>query len=197
MRALAVAVVVTAMMTLSAPKAEAVPVTFDFEGLTDLSELGAQLGGPLGISFTNAVVLTAGASLNEFDFPPQSGIQVVADVLGPLTMSFGSTITSFSGFFTYTEQLTLTALFQGAVVGQILSAPGSNVATFGGTPNEFLTLSGFNFDTLLVTGNAAGGSFTLDVATADFVENVPEPSTLSLAGIGILSLWRYRRSKKA
>jgi hypothetical protein len=195
MRALAVAAGAPALQTFAAPTAGAVPVTFDFEGLTDLSELGAQLGGPLGISFTNAVVLTAGASLNEIDFPPQSGAQVVSDLLGPMTLSFGSTITSFTGYFTYTEQLTLTALFQGAVVGQILSAPGSNIVTLGGTPNEFLTLSGFNFDTLLVTGNAGGGSFTLDVATADFLENVPEPSTLTLAGIGMLSLWRYRRSR--
>ena len=55
----------------------------------------------------NAIILTAGISLNEFEFPPHSGVNVVSDNNGPMTIDFATPIVSFSGYFTYAEPLTL------------------------------------------------------------------------------------------
>ncbi len=54
---------------LAMPAAGAV---VDFEGLNDLDPVSAQYAG---LTFTNATALTAGMSLNEFEFPPQLGCQ--------------------------------------------------------------------------------------------------------------------------
>ncbi len=65
MRALTTVLLVSTCAHLSAAT-----LTFDFEALDDGTTLSAQLPG---VTFANAVVLTAGLSLNEFDFPPASG----------------------------------------------------------------------------------------------------------------------------
>jgi hypothetical protein len=45
--------------------AQADPVTIDFEGLTDSTAVTTQYSG---LIFINATILTAGVSLNEFEF---------------------------------------------------------------------------------------------------------------------------------
>ena len=80
--------------------------TIDFEGLADSTILTNQYPG---ITFTNAIILTAGISLNEFEFPPHSGVNVASDNNGPITIVFSSPVLSFSGYFTYVEPLTLDA----------------------------------------------------------------------------------------
>src|SRR4051812_25425006 len=54
----------------------AVATTLDFENLTDSDALTTQYSG---LAFSTAIVLTAETSLNEFEFPPQSGVNVVSD----------------------------------------------------------------------------------------------------------------------
>src|SRR5580698_1855718 len=53
-----------------------------------------------GLTFTNTTVITAGISLNEFEFPPRSGSNVAFDDGGPITIAFASPTSSFSGYFT-------------------------------------------------------------------------------------------------
>ena len=46
--------------------------TLDFESLSDGDAVTNQFIGE-GVTFSNASILTAGVSLNEFEFPPKSG----------------------------------------------------------------------------------------------------------------------------
>lgn len=54
--------------------------TVEFEGFADSTVLSAQLPG---LTVSNAIVLSAGISLNEFEFPPRSGANVASDSGGP------------------------------------------------------------------------------------------------------------------
>jgi len=49
--------------------------TLDLEGFPDSTILGTQSPG---VTFTNTIILSAGISLNEFEFPPHSGVNVVS-----------------------------------------------------------------------------------------------------------------------
>src|SRR5262245_58531052 len=91
---------------LFSPALWADSVTINFEGLPDLTRVTNQYAG---VVFSNAAIATAGVSLNEFDFPPHSGSNVVFDNGGPIAIIFTSAATAFSGFFTYAAPLTLTA----------------------------------------------------------------------------------------
>src|SRR5262245_61969939 len=85
--------------------ASASPVVLDFENLLD----GTPVGGSVpGLTFVNALVLTAGISVNEFEFPPHSGQNLVFDDGGPISIQFSSPVRSFSGFFTYLAPIALT-----------------------------------------------------------------------------------------
>ena len=82
-------------------------VTIDFEGLADGASITAQYSS-LGVTFANASAISAGLSLNESDFPPHSGSNVIVDSGGPIMGVFASPVDSFGGFFTYTQAITLT-----------------------------------------------------------------------------------------
>src|SRR5579862_8498482 len=81
--------------------------TIDFEGFPDSTPVTTQYAG---LVFSNATIISAGTSLNELEFPPTSGINVVFDDGGPMSITFLTPVTAFSAFFTYSEQLTLTAI---------------------------------------------------------------------------------------
>jgi hypothetical protein len=159
-----------------------VPLAADiltFEGFSDSTSLTSQYPG---LTFQSATVITAGISLNEFEFPPHSGINVVFDDGGPISILFASPIIGFSGYFTYGLPLTLNAFDSGSnQVGQALSLFSSNLALSGDTgssPNEFLSLSfAAGISSVTITGDPAGGSFVLDDAT---FTPVPEPNSLVL-----------------
>ena len=113
-----------------------------FEGFPDSTILTNQYPG---LTFTNAIILSAGISLNEFEFPPHSGTNVAVDNGGPITIDFARPVTSFGGYFTYLEPLTLAA-FNASDLQVITasSAFSSNDALFGDTgssPNEFIDVS--------------------------------------------------------
>src|ERR1700722_13497991 len=92
----ACALACTAFLAASPAKATLI----DFEGLPDSTVVTNQYAGLL---FSNAVILTAGFSLNEFEFPPHSGVNVLSDNGGPISITFDGPVLSFSGFFTYVE----------------------------------------------------------------------------------------------
>ena len=71
------------------------PIVLGFESLPG----GTPVGGSFpGLTFANAVALTAGISLNEFEFPPHSDHNVAFDEGGPVTVQFANTVGSFSVF---------------------------------------------------------------------------------------------------
>jgi len=158
-----------------------------FDGLSDGATLTNQYAG---LTFSNAIVLTAGVSLNEFEFPPHSGTNVVSDNGGPMFISFSTPVESFSGYFTYAEPLTIDA-FGAAnnLLTSVTSAFSNNetLSVFGSSPNELLKLSSASGISLVaITGDPAGESFTLDDATYGTTSpTVPEPSSLSLCLVGL------------
>lgn len=185
------------LLSLLAPAIVAAStVTIDFEGLTDGTILTTQYSG---VTFSNAIILTAGISLNEFEFPPHSGTNVVSDNGGPMWISFSTPIKNFSGYFTYAEPLTINAFGPGnALLASVTSAFSNNEA-FSGVPgsssDEFLQISASaGIAYVKITADLAGGSFALDdAAISDGTSAVPEPSGLTLVAFGTLVLATGRR----
>ena len=167
--------------------------TIDFEGLDDLTAVTNQYAS-LGITFSGATVLTAGMSLNEFEFPPHSGSNVAFDETGPISISFASPVSSFGAYFTYAMPVTVEAYDSGAnLVGLATSAFFANMALsgdLGSSPNEFLQIIyAGGISSLTITGDADfGGSFTMDDVTYDSSTPIPEPSTIFLIGTCVIAM---------
>jgi hypothetical protein len=139
--------------------------------------------------------------LNEIDFPPHSGVNVVFDDGGPITVSFATPVAAVGAFVTYTEGVTLTALdASDTPLGVVHSAFTNNTATGGdpgSMPNEFLQISSvLGISSVTFAGDPDGGDFVLDDLTftpqTEGAAIVPEPRTLALLGGG-LSLLLGRR----
>jgi hypothetical protein len=148
-----------------------------------------------GLLFSNTVVLTAGISLNEFEFPPFSGTNVASDLGGPMTIVFSSPIIDFKGHFTYGVTLTVSAS-----VGTKASLFSSNEGLSGdagSSPNEIIEISSAaGFTKVVITGDPAGGSFVVDDISV--VSAVPEPGggpLLVLLGLAGAIYVRTRRSR--
>ena len=183
----------------STPMLHAGTVVIDFEtfpdstSIVDSTPITTQFPG---LTFSNTTVLTAGISLNEFEFPPHSGSNVAFDDGGPITIAFVGPILNFGGFFTYSEPMTLAAFdSSSAEVASATSAFSSNLALsgdVGSSPNEFLSISFPNgISSVTITGDPAGGSFTMDDAT--YTSAVPEASSIFLLLTGTAGLLAFRK----
>jgi hypothetical protein len=185
---------------LFASPASAVPITYDFEEFLDGDSVSTLLA-PLGatVTITNAAAITAGISLNDFDFPPVSGSNVIFDSGGAVSVAFSQAVSSFSGFFTYNAPVSVTAFLGGVQVGLLTSAFTENYVSSGNAANEFLELAGVGlFDSVVIAGDSGGGSFVLDDMTIDVPEqtsSVPEPGTLSLLALGAAAALLRRRTR--
>lgn len=174
-------------------------IVINFEGLSDLESVTTQYPG---LTFSNTLALlsiTAGGSLNEIDFPPHSGVTVVIDDGGAISVSFATPILSFGGYFTYVAPLSLQA-YDGLdnLLASAFSASSTNLEFYGGTPNEFIQVAfAGGISKVIITGDPGGGSFALDDATytTPNASTVPEPSTilLVLAGVPVICLASMRR----
>lgn len=103
----------------------------NFEGLLDGTDVATQYTG-LGVTFANAQAITSGLSLNEFEFPPHSGVNVVYDTGSGIRLSFASPVTQLGGFFTYATRLTLLAFdSQGTQIASASSLFVDNLALSG------------------------------------------------------------------
>ena len=166
--------------------ASALAATLDFESLADLESVGQQFAAS-GVTFSNAIALTAGLSVNEVDVPPHSGSVVISDDGGPMTLTFTNAVQQVGGFFTYAAPLTLNAYdAAGHWLGSIGSAFSNNTTLLGAAgsmPNEWLQLSAAaGMARLTISGDAAGGSFVLDDLS---ITPVPEPAAAWLLVIGL------------
>jgi hypothetical protein len=157
--------------------------TIGFEGFPDSTILTTQFPG---LTFTNAIILTSGISLNEFNFPPHSGVNVVSDNNGPITIDFSTPITSFSGYFTYLEPLNLDAFnASDTEVATATSSFSNNLACLAGPPcpgdpgsssNEFIQVAfAGEISSVTLTADLLGGSFTMDDLT--YTSAIPEPGS--------------------
>jgi hypothetical protein len=164
-------------------------ITIDFETLTEGISVDAAFDPD--VTFSNAVVLTAGSSLNEIDFPPHSGTNVVFDSGSPIRLDFADPVSSFSAFFTYATAVTLQFYdFSSTLLGAVSSVADNNTTSGTGLTNELLAgaFAGTSFVT--ITGAASGSSFVLDDVVFETIENqaVPEPASAPLLVAGILFL---------
>jgi hypothetical protein len=183
-------------LALSLPLHARALATIDFEGLPDGTVLNTQFAG---LTFSHALALEAGISLNEFEFPPHSGTLVASDDGGAIELVFAAPATAVTAFFTYNTALTLTAFDSSnnvvAVAGSLF---GSNLALSGApgsSANEPITLSfAAGFSRLVIAGDPAGGSYTMDDLS---VSVVPEPGSalLLLAGGPLLMAAVARRRR--
>lgn len=150
----------------------------DFEGLPDSYTLTSDLPGA---SFTGATILTAGLGLNEVDFPPTSGDNVVAGLAGILSILFDTPASAVSGYFTYASTLHFIGKNgSGTVLFDAFSPTASNLGLAG-----FLSWTALDLLTLEITSGDTS-AFTiddLDVTSAS--GSVPEPASLLLAMLGL------------
>ncbi len=175
--------------------------TITFDGFSDSAILTNQYPG---LTFANTIILTAGISLNEFEFPPHSGVNVASDNAGPITISFATAINNFSGYFTYSQPLTIDAFNSAKKLLTTKTSLFSNNQALSGVagshPNELDTISFVSgISEITITGNPSGGSFVMDdISYSTNASTTPEPSTVPLfiAGIGCLCLIRIRRRRK-
>lgn len=175
-------------------------IEIDFESLPDSTIITNQYPG---LTFRNAIILTAGISLNEFEFPPYSGMNVISDNGGPITIDFSTPVLSFGGYFTYLEPLTVEG-FDGSntEVASAASLFSSNDALFGDSgsrPNEFIDLTSASaISSVTITGDPIGGSFTLDDATymPEQVAVAPEPASFFLLLTAATGLFAIRKCRQ-
>lgn len=172
------------------------PITLNFDSLKDSVKVTTQFAG---LTFSNATTLTAGVTLNEFEYPPKSGSNALVNDAGAMTITFTLPVTSIEGYFTYDSRLTLTAFdANGNQIGSLSSQFLSNLALSGAAgskPNELLSFSAAGGIARIVISTS--GSFALD----DFRYNtttaapVPEPATVSLLASGGLLLLGLRKKR--
>ena len=176
--------------------------TLDFEGFPDSTIFTNQYPG---LTFSNTMVLTAGITLNEFEFPPRSGTNVVSDHGGPMAITFNTPVASFSGFFTHGVQLTMIAFdslnHQIASVNSHFSNNEALSGNSGSSPNELMVSSGGGITRVTIAGDPTGTSFTLDDATisTSFTPNpTPLPPTLilTLSGLALAGLTALAARKR-
>lgn len=186
------------LLTLAFVPPQITATTLTFEDFPDSTILTNQYPG---VTFANTVILTAGISLNEFEFPPRSGVNVASDKGGPITISFATAINNFSGYFTYAQPLTIDAFNSAnkllATKASLFSNNEALSGVAGSSPNEFDSLSSLSgISSITITGSPLGGSFALSDMSYSETAAVPEPSglvlTLSVLAIVISCLAKTR-----
>jgi hypothetical protein len=138
--------------------------TFGFENLADGTVLTNQYAG---LTFSNAIVLSQGITLNEFEFPPHAGTNVASDNGGPMTMVSSTPLRSFSGYFTYGVALSIQAY--GTSNNLLVSTTSSNskneALSGSGGANALLKVTASRIYKVVITGSPQGTSFTMDDVT--------------------------------
>jgi hypothetical protein len=186
----------TVLVCVLSAAASATSITINFENLNSGNVLGNQYSA-LGVAFSGGTILTSGISLNEFDFPPHSGVNVVGDLSGPITLTFSHSVIFVSAFFTYSNPITMTAYgANNQVLGTVSSLFGSNYASSGnGFPNELIKFtSTAGIYRINISGLPSGSSFVMDDLRWGS-SAVPEPGTMVLLASGLSLIAGLRRRK--
>ena len=179
---------VAPILALALPGA-AHAVLQDFDAFSDAESLTSQIAG---LVFSNATVLTAGLSLNDSEFPPLSGANVVFDSAGEITIDFDAPLASIGAYFTYVVGLSFSAYDIGLnLLATDASGYVNNSALageVGSQPNEFLgVISTTGIRRIVITGDPFGGSFVMDDLTYELAQvgTAADPATLPLVFAGL------------
>jgi hypothetical protein len=174
--------------------------SIDFEGPSDSTFISTQYPN---LTVSNAIIFTSGISLNELDFPPHSGVNVVSDAGGPISIAFSMPALDFLGYFNYVVPVTIQGYdSSNNLLAAATSLFSNNTVSFGdpgSSPNELLEIaSATGFSRVVITGDPSGGSFTLDdiTYTTGQVGSVPEPSSVVLTLTVLLAANAIRRRRR-
>ena len=202
MRLFRIAPLVVTACLCAAPAAGA-PILIDFESLTEFEDPVDQFAA-LGVTFGGATTFTSGAvggTLNELDFPPLSGFNVILDSSPDgIQVSFANGATSVGAYLTYVTSVSLTAYSGATVLGSVSSLFDTNTGSSGNAPNELLQFSSLAPIThVIFQGSSLGFSFTLDDFSAQTIDSappppIPEPGTATLVALGAAYLIRKRKT---
>jgi hypothetical protein len=169
---------------------EARAQTINFEGIADSTSITNQYAG---LTFMRTTAATAKISHNDIEFPPRSGTNVVYDTGGPITITFTTAVSSFRGYFTYTQPVTLQAFNSlNLLVASSGSIHSNNTALSGiagSSPNELLMVAfASGISRITITGAPLGESFALDdisVGLAPTAANVSVSGRVMNAKFGV------------
>lgn len=167
----------------------ATPVLLDFEDISDFTSVG-DFYASTGVHFYNAISLTAGFSLNEYDFPPHSGLMAIGDNYAPIEIFFEHAANNINAYFTYSSQLTFSAYdSSGNSVGWFINQQTNNLQT-----SDLIALSFSNVSRLTISG-ASENSYIMDDFSFEPGTPVPEPSTILLFVTGLSGLVSMAKRK--
>ncbi len=158
----------TGLLLLLFPLGLAHAASLDFEIVLANTLITNQYAG---VTFANTVALTAGISLNEFEFPTHSGVNAASDNAGPITINFAGPQRSVAGYFSYRVPITIQAFdVSNNPAGSASSAYANNEALSGAAgshPGELLKVNATtaSIRKIVITGDAGGTSFTVDDLT--------------------------------
>jgi hypothetical protein len=161
-----------------------------------------------GVQFTNALILTAGFSLNDSEFPPHSGTNVACNSDGPIEIVFATPVTDVDAYFTYSDgPLTLSAFDSGASLLDTATSLFSNNEALSGDPgssaNELISFgstAGISAITIAGDHSSASLTFTMDdlsyAASTGPSAATPEPSPISMLVTGLIAIWPVLKLKE-
>lgn len=177
-------------LTLLAVSTASAATIIDFEGLADGTAVTNQFAG---FTFAQATAQTAGLSLNELEYPPLSGTNVITPDGSAILISFLSPFSNVAIYLTYGAPVTVRAYdAANTEIGMRTGSFSSNLAISGvpgSSPNELFAINVAGIRSLNITGAA----FALDNLTLDTA--IPEPGTLWLLA-PVLALLAGRRSQR-
>lgn len=184
---------------VTVPGAGAAVITFDDLGVSETYNYIAVTNQYAGLTFSNASVLTAELTLDEFEFPPYSGENIVFDDGGIMTIRFAAAMGDVGAYFTYASTLVLSFYdATDALAGTVQSAFSSNMGLTGddgSQPNEYLHFSSSGgILRIEIVGESSGGSFAMDNLTfMPVAAAVPEPSSILLMVLSMAGAFGLRR----
>lgn len=165
-------------------------VLLDFEDIPDLTSVN-DFYASSGIHFQDAISLTAGFSLNEFDFPPSSGFVAIGDDWAPIQITFDNPTENIFANFTYASQLTFSAFdTTSSLIGTYVHPGFDNLGT-----TELISLGFTGVSSLLIAGEWDGSYIMDDLNFESSSAPIPEPGTLMLLGSGLIGVMGFYRKK--
>jgi hypothetical protein len=173
-------------LALAGPDSRAAPL--GFEQFPDSYAVTNEIAG---LAFSGATVLTAGVSLNELDYPPTSGVNVLAALSGMLNINLSDPAEHFSAYFTYAAPLTFTAFDIG--LNQLFSVVSPTASNLGA--NYLFSYSAPAISSVTIT-SANATPFTVDDVDVAAAVPLPEPGTLGLLALGALCALSARRQRR-
>lgn len=159
----------------------------DFESFNDGDLIVSEVPG---VVVSGGTVLSAGIGLNELDFPPSSGFNVLAALSGPLTFNFGVAVTA-SAFLVSAEQVSVSAF---DALGALLDTFDAPFASNLGAP-QWVDFSRPGASRYALASAQPFVIDDLNFNAAPF--GIPEPSSLALCVATLAALARTARRRPA